>query len=120
MCAFLTVGVGAAMAATYSTHVTLTLHSNGSGDTFKGRVSSPRGSCIGKRKVTVFLVEGSSPDPANDTKIRTAHTGQFGRYGVRPQGGFASPGDYYAKVARRVLTNVTCKRALSPVVTKPL
>ncbi len=119
VCAFLAIGVAAALAATYATHVTLTLKSTGSGDTFKGQVSSVRGSCVPDRKVKVYLVEGSSPDPANDTKIGTDRTNANGRYKVTPVGGFASPGDFYAKVTKRILRHATCRKALSKVVTNP-
>ena len=110
-------GAGVALAAGSTTTATIAIQSSGDGDTFHGKVTSDNAKCVPARKVKVYLVEGASPDPASDTLMGKTATNDKGRYHVQPDGGFASPGDFYAKVAKKPLTSGSCKGALSPTVT---
>jgi hypothetical protein len=116
-CGLLVASAGAALAAGSTTTATIAIQSSGDGDTFHGKVTSDNAKCVPARKVKVYLVEGASPDPPNDTLMGKTATNDKGRYHVQPDGGFASPGDFYAKVAKKPLTYGSCKGALSPTVT---
>lgn len=115
-CGLLVVGAAIALAAGSATTATIAIRSSGEGDTFHGKVTSENAKCVPARKVKVYLVEGAQPNPPGDTLVGKTTTNAKGRYHVQPDGGFASPGDFYAKVARKLLTHGKCNGALSETV----
>jgi hypothetical protein len=115
-CGLLAAGLGTALAAGSPTTVTIALTSGGSGDTFHGKVTSENAKCVPDRKVKVLLVEGTEPDPSQDTLVGKTKTNLKGKYHVQPEGGYASPGDFYAKVAKKLLNHGSCRGALSETV----
>ena len=82
-------------------------------DRLKGEVGSEQEKCEPGRKVEVYRQVGGTP--ATDALIGTDKTNRKGKYVVVPDGDFASPGEYYA----RVKPTDTCKGARSAVMRGP-
>ncbi len=90
-------GVASAHRVIYKSTVSIKFTTSAYGDSFSGKVRSPRARCVKRRSVRVFRV-ATGPD----TVIGTDTSSDTGAWVVNP-GGFASPGDYYAKAKRKVL-----------------
>ena len=86
---------------------------------FRGRVKSPRESCVKNREVKVFKARPVKPD----ILIGKDHTNENGRYVVPKPSGVT--GKFYARAKRRVTGNPVydhvhrCRRALSRIIEAP-
>lgn len=84
-----------------------------SGGNFFGYVHSSKSSCESNRKVTLYKLEGSSPDVHVDTKIGSDISQPNGPDSMWSTGTTGQrKGKFYAKVAK----TSTCGGDLSPVV----
>lgn len=83
---------------------------NPGGGEFYGKVKSADPDCLADRKVTLFKMAGSSPDPGADQKIVTDTTEPNGEWNAGNTG--YRKGKFYARVKRTEF----CGGDLSPVV----
>jgi len=106
------IGAGVATAHTkrFTTTVTIEAAGSPSGDSFSGDVDSRKNACLKNRKVTIIREQG-------DQEVGSDRTNGDGHYVVDIDG-FVQPGDYYAKVKKKVLKRNNehkhiCKKATS-------
>jgi hypothetical protein len=80
---------------------------------FQGKIFSASDSCLGERRVTVFMMHSEEPTPSADMRIASDTSEQNGNRGEWSVGntGFRD-GVFYAKVAR----SPGCKGDLSPTI----
>jgi hypothetical protein len=83
--------------ARYPTSVTIHFQGSASGDSFSGKVKSPRPACVPNRRVKVV-----SGDHETSELVGATRADANGRWTVDPPGQFVAPGDYHAFVPRKV------------------
>src|SRR5947209_3672950 len=96
-CSALVIGT-AAWAAGATTTVTLS-----GPDSVSGTIHSPSKSCLGGRKVVVFMQKGAHQDPSVDQKMNSTTSERQGNKGVWDMGnpGFPKHKKYYARANRK-------------------
>jgi hypothetical protein len=81
-------------------------------DSVHGTIHSTSTSCLGGRKVVVYMQKGDSQDPSTDQKMNTTTSSREGNHGVWDMGnpGFPKHKKYYAVAKRKT----GCKAGFSP------
>ncbi len=120
MSAFIAAAVAAPQAVAAPSSVTIEVNNDPPRNALQGIVDSPRGACVGDRKVKLYYsVGGPFEHIATDTK--TTNNGVWRLYyNPNKRGGPPIPsGDYRAKVTRKKLGAGQCDPATSPPITVP-
>ena len=112
--AFGALSANAAKVKKFPTSVTINYHAGTYGDSFDGKVKSPKRACRRGRTVQVKLVL-----PGPDQIIGTDQSDAQGNWEV-DAGGFAASGAYYARAKKKKLRpRRICRKAKSPIVLVP-
>jgi hypothetical protein len=98
----------------YYSSLSLGLHRSSAGETFDGRVSSPKPICKRGRKVVVHKVK-----PGSDARIGVDVTGSDGKWKVDPPGKNVVSGRYYATMRSKPLLKTAAHRHICAPVTTP-
>lgn len=110
----LAIGGGVAVAHTESFESSVTIQYNAAEDRFQGHVGSERPQCERRRKVVVHMKTPGAEDP----RVGSDRTNENGHWRVVPTS--SAPGEYYARVLRRVRATGShkhvCQRARSSTI----
>jgi hypothetical protein len=79
--------------------------------TFKGEIDSPKGGCVGGRKVKLYRQHSG-----NTKKVGGDHTNNKGKFEIDLGNGPPRDGKYYAEIKQTAIGSGTCLARTSPSV----